>query len=69
MGLCVESTAECGSRCGWIRRAELAVETVALTALSMPRVHRRYAAGLAVAFLSFVPLCQPGSIDGPALQV
>ena len=28
-----------------------------------------YAAGLLVAYLAFVPFCEPGSIDGPSLQV
>ena len=27
-----------------------------------------YAAGLLLAFLAFVPFCEPGSIDGPSLQ-
>ena len=27
-----------------------------------------YAAGLLVAYLVFVPLCPPGTIDGPTLQ-
>ena len=28
-----------------------------------------YAAGLLVAYMTFVPFCEPGSIDGPSLQV
>ena len=28
-----------------------------------------YAAGLLVAYMAFVPFCEPGSIDGPSLQV
>ena len=27
-----------------------------------------YAAGLLLAFMAFVPFCEPGSIDGPSLQ-
>ena len=27
-----------------------------------------YAAGLLLAYLCFVPFCEPGSIDGPSLQ-
>lgn len=27
-----------------------------------------YAAGLLLAYMAFVPFCQPGSIDGPSLQ-
>ncbi len=27
------------------------------------------AAGLLAAYLTFVPLCAPGSVDGPTLQV
>ena len=29
----------------------------------------RYAAGLLLAYMAFVPLCEEGSIDGPSLQV
>lgn len=28
-----------------------------------------YAAGLLVAHLAFMPFCQPGSVDGPTIQV
>ena len=28
-----------------------------------------YAAGLLLAYLAFMPFCEPGSIDGAALQV
>jgi hypothetical protein len=28
-----------------------------------------YAAGLLVAYMAFMPFCQPGSIDGPTIQV
>ena len=28
-----------------------------------------YAAGLLVAYMAFVPFSEPGSIDGPSLQV
>lgn len=28
-----------------------------------------YAAGLLLAYMCFLPFCEPGSVDGPSLQV
>lgn len=62
----------------WLRRRQLAdsLWSRARQGGAVTEIERRsfgvaddiYAAGLLLAFLAFVPFCEPGSIDGPSLQ-